>query len=153
MSASQEAASPWASMTPRHLLARGPLALLAALAALAGALALRSATAAPSQPAAQRPGAAAPAPGGPLASLGPESQERRVIEGRPVERLKAGTYTYVRIEDDQGVSRWVVMMGGLAGAATRVRATTMARATDFPSQRLGRRFDELFFGVIRPLTP
>ena len=80
-----------------------------------------------------------PLPGGPLAQLGPESRERRVIEGRPAERLRAGSYTYVRVVDDEGKGRWVVTMGRVAEGASRVQARTMARTTDFHSTRRSRR--------------
>jgi hypothetical protein len=94
-----------------------------------------------------------PIPGGPLANLGPEARERRTLQGRPVERLRAGSYTYVRVVDDQGVGRWVVTLGRVPAEALRVEARTMARTTNFESKRLQRRFDELFFGTVRAVAP
>jgi hypothetical protein len=94
-----------------------------------------------------------PLPGGPLASLGPESRDRRTIAGRPVERLRAGSYTYLRVEDDQGQRRWVVTLGRVPEGAARVEARTLARASDFQSKRLRRRFDELFFATVRAVAP
>ncbi|MCU0656542.1 MAG: hypothetical protein MUF64_15215 [Polyangiaceae bacterium] len=97
-------------------------------------------------------GASSP-PGNPLSQLGPEARERRQFEGRPAEQLRAGSYTYVRLVDDAGQGRWVVTMGRGVGGAARVQARTMARVTDFHSRRLARRFDELFFGTLHPLSP
>ena len=123
-----------------HRLAWNAVVLLLALCSLAGLSTLWSAC-------------TSPLPGGPLAQLGPGSREHRVIEGRPVERVRAGSYTYVRVVDDAGQGRWVVTMGRVAEGASRVQARTMARVAGFHSRRLDRRFDELFFGTIRTVTP
>ncbi|RYE87548.1 MAG: hypothetical protein EOO75_14330 [Myxococcales bacterium] len=95
-----------------------------------------------------------PAPaasGNPLAGLGPGSYERLELTGRVAERLAAGSYTYVRVVDGAGAARWVVTLGRLPPGADRVRVVTMAHVRDFASARLGRRFDDLFFGTVRAL--
>lgn len=127
-------------LLPLHRFARAAVALSLVCCSVVGVSTLWSAC-------------TSPLPGGPLANLDPSAREHRLIEGRPAERLRAGAYTYVRVIDDQNVARWVVTMGRPPEGATRVQARTMAHATNFHSQRLQRRFDELYFGTIRPLSP
>ncbi|MBX7080500.1 MAG: hypothetical protein K1X88_14980 [Nannocystaceae bacterium] len=63
-------------------------------------------------------------------------------------RLRAGSYSYLEIDD--GVhTRWVAVMGEGLPEGSRAQVHAVARRRDFHSRRLDRRFDELDFASVR----
>lgn len=71
------------------------------------------------------------------------------FEGRVVERLDAGSYTYLRVARDGAPETWVVALGSRVKAGDHVRVDAVGRASRFHSKRLGRDFHELFFAAVR----
>ena len=90
-------------------------------------------------------GADAAAPANPLASASPESITR---VGVVAERLRAGTYTYLRVGSGDARPFWIATLGAGAPPGAAVVATSYARATHFTSRRLARHFPVLHFGTI-----
>jgi hypothetical protein len=89
----------------------------------------------------------------PLATYGLPEADRLRFPGRVVERLVAGSYTYLEVERDRGDRAWVVTLSDSAGAAAGiddVDVIAVGHARDFASKRLKRRFDDLYFAVVRP---
>ncbi|MCU0683984.1 MAG: hypothetical protein MUF34_17375 [Polyangiaceae bacterium] len=118
---------------------RAPLLVAAALVALG--LALRPTRgAAPSGPA-----------GNPLLGLTRSAADREPLVGRVVERLVAGSYTYVAIEGDDGRRAWAVTLGRGAPEGARARVRSFGRSSNFFSARLQRTFPELIFGTLTRL--
>ncbi len=70
------------------------------------------------------------------------------LTGTVTERLTAGSYSYLRIQD-AGDERWIATMGAGAEVGARVIVRSFGTRRDFESPRLGRRFDELTFGSVR----
>jgi hypothetical protein len=66
------------------------------------------------------------------------------------ERLDAGRYAYVHVAEEGGADRWIVSIRPKVAPGDRVVARAAARAGDFRSKRLGRTFEELYFGSIEP---
>lgn len=76
------------------------------------------------------------------------------FEGEVAEVLEAGNYTYFALVDQGGVRRWVVTPGGQYRGATRLRVRSFGRRHGFESERLRRRFDDLYFvSVLEPESP
>jgi hypothetical protein len=73
------------------------------------------------------------------------------FDGRVAERLEAGSYAYLRVARDGAGDAWVVGMRPRARVGDRVHVDAMGRAEDFKSNRLGRRFDELWFASVKIL--
>ncbi len=124
--------------------ARPPAALLVALALALGApcLALWPTPAAlPAGPA-----------GNPLVGLTPSDDERAPLVGRVVERLVAGSYTYVALERDDGRRAWAVTLGRGAPEGARARVRSFGVKKNFYSARLRRTFPELIFGSLSPAS-
>lgn len=71
------------------------------------------------------------------------------FEGRVAERLAVGSYAYLRVEREGAADAWVVAMRPRANVGDRVQISAVGRAENFDSKRLGRRFDELWFAVVR----
>ncbi|MGK4005271.1 hypothetical protein WMF31_21760 [Sorangium sp. So ce1036] len=93
-------------------------------------------------------------PLGPLTAFALPAGERMRFEGRVVQRLAAGSYTYLEVEREEGERSWVVTLSSSRGAragAGGVRVVAMGFADQFVSKRLGRSFDGLYFAVVRPL--
>lgn len=111
-------------------------------AATAGVLALALGAAAVARP--PRPA------GNPLVGLAPSDDDREPLVGRVVERLVAGSYTYVAIERADGRRAWAVTLGRAAPEGARVRVRSFGRRSNFYSARLGRTFPELIFGAVGP---
>ncbi|MCH9683336.1 MAG: hypothetical protein K0V04_18010 [Deltaproteobacteria bacterium] len=86
---------------------------------------------------------------GPPSGLIPPAEGRRQLVGVIEERLPAGGYLYLRLQPEDGASQWVVTLGGSAGVGSRVEVDNLGSRRDFHSRRLGRRFDDLVFGVVR----
>lgn len=93
-------------------------------------------------------------PLGPLSTFALPDGERLRFEGRVVQRLTAGSYTYLEVERAEGERSWVVTLSSSRGAragADGVQVTAMGFADHFVSKRLGRSFDGLYFAVVKPL--
>ena len=97
-------------------------------------------------------GAGAAARQSPLAGLQARSSS---MDGSVAERLTAGSYTYLRIRDEAGVSRWIVTVGRGLPVGGRAHVATFGARDDFRSARLGRTFAHLEFGWVTPalVTP
>lgn len=89
--------------------------------------------------------------GSPLTGLETPTADARELSGVVAERLAAGSYSYLRIEGEQG-SHWIATTGPGAELGEHVRVRSMGTRHDFESPRLGRRFDELVFGFVEPGT-
>jgi hypothetical protein len=88
---------------------------------------------------------AAPA-ANPLVGFALERPE--TLRGCVVERVPAGSYLYVRLED----GRWLATLSATASAAPCITSTVFARAPRFHSQRLSRDFEPLAFGTLEART-
>jgi hypothetical protein len=97
------------------------------------------------QPEASR---ADPPGGNPLQALAPAEAGDDAFAGVVEESIPAGGYTYLRVATEDG-DRWVATMGKGARVGHRVHVKNMGTRHDFHSRRLGRRFDELAFGIVR----
>lgn len=100
----------------------------------------------------QAPKNAGSAPG-PLAHYALPATERLRFEGRVIERVQAGSYTYLLVERAGGARSWVVTLASSSGAqsrVSRVQVLAMGYAAHFDSKRLARTFDGLYFAVVRP---
>lgn len=86
-----------------------------------------------------------PSVGPPVALDGPRTES----EGRVVETLDAGSYTYMQLALPGGGHSWVVTMGDGEAPGTEVEVIGFAEKTDFHSRRLGRTFKRLVFGLVR----
>ena len=88
----------------------------------------------------------------PLATLQARSSS---IDGSVAERLSAGSYTYLRILDATGISRWIVTVGRGLPVGRRAHVATFGTRDDFRSARLRRTFEHLEFGWVTPalVTP
>ncbi|MBL9027181.1 MAG: hypothetical protein JNL21_33610 [Myxococcales bacterium] len=89
----------------------------------------------------------------PFAEVEPPRPDQAELVGTVVERLPAGSYTYLALSGDDGRPRWVVTMKRGFSVGDRVHVKNMGTRRDFHSKRLGRAFDELVFGVVRPARP
>ncbi len=81
-----------------------------------------------------------------LEAPGPDSPRFR---GEVVERLHAGSYTYLQVATGDG-HRWVVTMGKAPDGLVEVRS--MGTQKNFHARRLDRDFDELVFGIVTAVT-
>lgn len=86
--------------------------------------------------------------GNPIQALAPAEPGDDSFAGVVEESLPAGGYTYLRVATEDG-DRWVATMGKGARVGHRVHVENMGTRHDFYSKRLGRRFDELAFGIVR----
>jgi hypothetical protein len=103
---------------------------------------------------------AAPAPGAererargqnPLLALERARTGEHVFSGAVEERLRAGSYAYLRVNPGDGEPRWVVTLGAGPEPGTPVRVRSMGTRSDFRSKRLERTFDTLVFGIVSSL--
>lgn len=83
----------------------------------------------------------------PIGQLQPPTAADRQIEGVVAERLAAGRYSYLRVDDV-----WIATTDDLARVGDRVRVQGFGARTDFESPRLGRRFDRVVFGLVQSTT-
>jgi hypothetical protein len=92
------------------------------------------------------------APSGPGASPGRRpapAAERASFDAVVLERVDAGPYGYLRVRRDGAAQTiWVVTPFVAINAGTRVHVDSFARARDFASRRLKRRFDDLYFAAV-----
>lgn len=72
------------------------------------------------------------------------------FSGTVVTRLPAGGYTYLELERTGGRRTWVVTMSEAPLEGSTVTVTAYARAVDFESRRLRRRFAALLFAAVHP---
>lgn len=70
--------------------------------------------------------------------------------GEIADTLNAGTYTYVRMQDEK---HWHVVASGSPEIGDRVRYRTYARISDFESARLNRTFQNLSFTILQKENP
>lgn len=89
----------------------------------------------------------------PFAEVDPPRKGDEKLTGRIVEILRAGSYTYASVQPDEGEARWVVTMRRGLSTGQEVDVKNMGTQRAFRSKRLGRTFDELIFGIVRPVTP
>jgi hypothetical protein len=73
--------------------------------------------------------------------------------GVVVERVPAGSYLYVRLQNEVGAQSWVVTLARTAPVDNQVHVTVFAKADTFTSKRLHRTFEPLLFGVVRADSP
>jgi hypothetical protein len=88
----------------------------------------------------------------PFSDVEPPRPEEVALRGEVREVLRAGSYTYLSIACEDGDARWVVTMRRGFSAGDRVDVKNMGTRRAFHSKRLGRTFEELVFGVVRPLS-
>lgn len=124
---------------------RRPPSLLLLACALACAPTPAAPTPSPAAPPAQ---VDRPLTGPPVTTAPAPGDER--FTGRVLERLPAGPYTYLHVATAAG-ARWVVTMGA-APTTDRVEVRNMGTQSNFHARRLGRRFDELVFGIVAATT-
>jgi hypothetical protein len=89
----------------------------------------------------------------PFAEAAPPRAGDEKLRGRIVELLRAGSYTYASVAAADGTTRWVVTMKRGLSLGDEVEVKNMGTQRGFRSKRLGRTFDELVFGVVRPASP
>ncbi|HYO95116.1 MAG TPA: hypothetical protein VER33_11420 [Polyangiaceae bacterium] len=90
---------------------------------------------------------------GPLGAYLLAAGQRTGFEGRVVARLDAGSYRYLQVERADGSRSWVVTLTSSAqtsSGASRVWVVPVGHAARFASKRLGRDFNDLYFGLVRP---
>lgn len=99
------------------------------------------------------------APAAPSATRNPFAQhalaaaDRRWLHGEVKERLSAGHYLYLRVEEPSGSSAWLVSLAATTPNSSQVSALVLGRAAHFHSKRLARDFDPLLFAAVRRATP
>lgn len=81
--------------------------------------------------------------------LAGQGREDLSFSGTVVERLDAGSYSYLHIQG--AVDAWLVTPAAFDEGGTRVDALSFHEATDFYSARLQRRFGRLHFGAVMSL--
>jgi len=69
------------------------------------------------------------------------------FRGHVRQRISAGGYSYLEIDDGSAV-HWVATMGRGVDEGRAVTVRTFAARDDFASRRLGRSFDRVLFGVV-----
>ena len=79
--------------------------------------------------------------------LGSLTAERLTFDGGVIERLAAGSYTYLRVAGDDGEERWIVVVGEGEAPGVRVRVRSFGARSAFHSKRLERSFDLLHFAL------
>lgn len=89
-------------------------------------------------------------PAAPRNPLGTSAlQQPEPLIGRVTERVAAGPYLYLRLQNESGL-HWVATLRRTAPADEHVRVTVFARAERFTSSRLSREFSPLSFGTVSP---
>ena len=89
-------------------------------------------------------------PSNPLTTASTPDRAEQAFAGVVGRRLRAGGYSYVRV-DDRDAQRWVATMGDAPSVDTRVEVQAYAAADDFHSRRLQRDFSRLLFGSVHPV--
>jgi hypothetical protein len=97
----------------------------------------------------ERPVARAVRAENPLQSLMREAVDAAPLIGRVVERLDAGSYTYLALKiPEASTPAWVVTLGDGQRLGSQVKVRSFGRRRDFYSRRLDRTFPELVFGIV-----
>lgn len=94
----------------------------------------------------QRTAAGAP---NPFAQHALPVAERRWLRGTVDTRLRAGSYVYLRLREEDGGEAWLVSLAATTPDEQRVRALVLGQAEHFHSPRLNRSFDPLLFAAVR----
>jgi hypothetical protein len=134
---------------------RLPALFFASLALLQGCQHDSAPGAPPPAAASAAPAEAPPRPAeggalGPLQRYALPASERTSFDAIVIERLDAGSYGYLRVRrEGDAAPTWVVTLRPSVEAGARVHVIAFGRARDFDSKRLGRRFDDLYFGTVR----
>ena len=90
----------------------------------------------------------------PLTTLVRDAADAAPLTGIVVEKIKAGSYTYVAVSTASGTQpRWAVTLGRGEPLGTRVKVRSFGRRREFYSRRLDRTFPELTFGIVSPIAP
>lgn len=80
-------------------------------------------------------------------------KRQETFEGTVEEALPAGSYTYFSVRLDSGAHRWAVVLGGKEQREqSRLRFKSFGLRHDFPSPRLDRSFDEIYFCSLSPAS-
>jgi len=116
------------------------IALLAA--ALAFAVAASAAAAGSVFPTAPQPPAL-----NPFVASALSSGDQFAVDGRVLERVRAGSYLYLRI-DAAGQQHWAATLASLAPDGNDVHLTVVGRSPHFHSARLNREFEDLWFAAV-----
>ena len=66
-----------------------------------------------------------------------------------VERVAAGPYVYLRLQEPSGRREWFVSLAATTPDTSPVRALVIGRAARFHSSRLDRDFSPLSFAAVR----
>jgi hypothetical protein len=75
--------------------------------------------------------------------------ERRWLRGTVDTRLRAGSYVYLRMREENGDAAWLVSLVATTPEQANVRALVLGQAEHFHSPRLNRSFDPLLFAAVR----
>jgi hypothetical protein len=91
-----------------------------------------------------------------LGPLSAAARGRPPFDARVIERLAAGSYTYLHVERANQTREWVVTLASSSGVSAvrtggHLRVTPIAYSERFESKRLARAFDRLHFAMVRPL--
>lgn len=87
----------------------------------------------------------------PLLGIGAPAEGEREIDGVVRELLPAGPYRYVEVVDAAGQSAWIATLSTSATVGDTVHVQSFGARTDFHSKRLGRTFERLLFGMVKPV--
>jgi hypothetical protein len=91
-------------------------------------------------------------PSSPLVGAATPEDAERDFEGVARTRIEAGSYLYFEIETASQSRRWVATLKTSdAAVGSHVRVSTYAMREGFESRRLGRRFEQLWFGRVKPI--
>jgi len=72
-------------------------------------------------------------------------------EGVVTEVLEAGPYRYIQCQLTDTSRHWVATLSGQAQVGDRVKVSRIGQRQQFHSSRLQRTFQELWFGLVKPL--
>src|SRR5687768_2308019 len=85
--------------------------------------------------------ALAPGAQNPFAQHALAEADRRWLHGEVKERLPAGHYLYLRVQEPSGRSAWLVSLAATTPDSSQVSALVLGRASHFHSKLLARDFD------------
>lgn len=91
--------------------------------------------------------------GNPLLEAAVLAPGARRFEGRVLQILPAGSYSYCEVEREGAPPAWVATLGRPSlRPGDRAHVVAYAHSLDFESRHLGRTFDELRFGMVLPAS-
>lgn len=85
----------------------------------------------------------------PLVNAQQPQGAERAFGGTVVERVAAGSYTYVAVATAD-TTRWVATLGVAPAPGAEVRVQSFGAANNFHSRRTNRDFARLLFGTVKP---